>query len=243
VDKEHTDVTNLTVCKEPGLYDNFLTGEELKKLSLYSESGPEFTREELEELFWEAEDFVLCNGRISILWHCMNYDPFLKNKDHFDKALFNEYFNTFKLLFHAPDDLLRRALLTKEDYALKDGNSNVLEATRWSFGQGAKNWRDILNNEGCDDILKSLLTDYNSRLAKDPQLQSRKILEDIIGDYLSKDQDKSWNHYFIAESKILQYCKNKLVCFQDETIEGIYLLEGKLAVNEGYKALAKFVKK
>jgi len=243
LDKGHTDVTDLTIFKEPGLYDNFLTGEEMKKLLLYSDPGSEFTREELEELFWDAEDFALCDGRISILWHCMDYDPFLKNKDHFNKNLFNSYFDTFKLLFRSPDDLLRRALLTKGDYALKDGNSNVLEATRWSYGLGTKNWRDILNSDGRDDILKLLLSDYNSRFDKSPQSQSRKILEDIISDYLAKDKDTSWYHYFVADFRILQYCKNKLVCFQDETIEGIYLLEGKLAVNDGYKALAKFVKK
>lgn len=243
LDNKHTDVTDLTIFKEPGIYDNFLTAEELKKLLLYSEPGPEFTREELEELFWDAEDFVLCDGRINIIWHCMDYDPFLKNKDQFDKNLFNTYFDTFKLLFHSPDDLLRRSLLSKGDYALKDGNSNVLEASRWSFGLGAKNWRDILNSDGRDDILKLLLTDYNNRSDKSPQLQTRKILEDIIHDYLAENQDSGWLHYFIADFKILQYCKNKLVCFQDETIEGIYLLEGKLAVNDGYKALTKFVKK
>lgn len=80
-------------------YDQILPDEEMKKLLMYGSSSSDFERKELQGVFWEAEDFSLCYGRISIIWSCINFDPFLKGKDSFNKDRFNAYFNTCKNLF------------------------------------------------------------------------------------------------------------------------------------------------
>jgi uncharacterized protein with ParB-like and HNH nuclease domain len=240
--KKYKDVTDLTEFKVDGLYENVITPEELQKLFLYSNHGPEISREELEGLFWKAEDFALCDGKISIIWHCMDFQPFVKNKDTFSKDLFNSYFETFKLLFTSPSDLVRRAMLTKGDYSIQVGNSSSLQAERWAFGSGNPNWRSILDTDGNDEVLRLLLSDYIDRAGKSGATADRDILNAIISEYLAKDKETNWHHEFISNYKILQYCSDKLVCFIDQSFENIYLLEGKKAVENGYVSLSQFLK-
>ena len=237
-----TDVTELMRFREGENYDQILTDEEMKKLLMYSSTSSDFERKELESVFWDAEDFNLCNGRISIIWSCINFDPFLKGKDSFNKDRFNAYFNTFKNLFGQPTDPLRRAFLTKGDYSFEDGYSNVINAPRYSFGLGAESWRRILHDGNGGEFLKPLLSDFRKRKRANKELTNEEILRLIVSDYLLKVKEQDWTYHFIANYKVLNYCKNKMACFATLTLEGVILLEGKLAVVNGYMVLKDFIK-
>ncbi|WP_419699034.1 DUF262 domain-containing protein [Mucilaginibacter sp. NFX135] len=241
LEKGCTDITDLTQFKVDGLYENIITGEELQKLFLYSINVAGITREELEAVFWEAEDFALCDGRIRLMWYCMDYKPF-KN-ENFNKKQFSDYFNAFKLLFQKPTDQLRRALLSKGDYSIKDGYSTSLQSDRWTFGSNNTNWKNILNTDERDDILKELLSDYLDKQSKNGLLSNGEVLSQIIDQYLAENADLHWSRYFISDKRVLDYCKDKMICFGDDLPENINLLQGQKAVENGYITLKDFLKK
>ncbi|WP_183576105.1 DUF262 domain-containing protein [Mucilaginibacter sp. X5P1] len=225
-------------------YDNLLTKEEIWKLKMYAQAtGQEYYRTELEDLFWEAEDFVLCNGRIRFLWEIMNFDPDNPKKALFKKATFISFYQTFKQLFNNPNDILRRAFLAKGDYSIADGNSSILGGSRWSFGQSLDSWRTILHDEDKVRYLRALLADVIRRKRENKTLTNPQVLKDIADAYISNGSEDEWIYHFIANPGVLAYCQDKYIVLTDENVDGIYLLSGKLAVVNGYEPLKKFAVK
>ena len=48
-------------------YRVLLTEEEVFKFQMYRQPPTPFTREEVEKIFWDVEDFKLCNGGLNLL--------------------------------------------------------------------------------------------------------------------------------------------------------------------------------
>lgn len=237
------DVVYLLEYKNNENYDRILTEEEIFKLNLYKIPPTNTQREDLEKEFWKAEDYTLFLGQIDFLFYCMDIDMVSDEINSFSLNTFNQLaFNNYQLFgdSFSPDDLLRRALLTKGDYSIKDGNTPKLGGERWTFIRSIEKWRLITKNSLRKKYLKELLTHY----AKIKLLQNdrRLILNQIIDSYAkSEDEKKLWINYFITEPKILEYCLSKNFCWIDGSLAGIYLLRDTRATDGSYVLLSDFL--
>ena len=200
-------------------FNQMLNQEERDKLSLYKNPPQSINRTDLENKFWEAEDYWLFNGKIAFLI-----------KKNFSFATFKDEFYIIRQLFEKPGDLLRRALLTKGDYAVYDGRSTYLEGERWNFLTGNR-WRRLLQGDR-SDILQKLIDDYKNRIEIDRNTKLTKI----ISSFNSFGVDK-WLKYFVECEEIFKYCENKNVCFNDDWT---YLLKRTNATT--FKELDEFIK-
>ena len=226
----YTDIVDLIMFKDN--YKTILPDEEIIKLSIYK-SKDNAERNEIEELFWKAEDFYLCNGSIGFIFDCINFD---KIPDSFDKAkciMFSEYLENFISLFeHAKDDdLLRRALLTKKDYKELDGFSPSLQLKRYSFLCAAHEWQRYFTNlhSAVRQAGRELLVDFcqakNQFIDRSREDLLQKIIARFIADNFDDTNDTNWIYHFVNNPEILKYCAEKKVCFGDNDINNIVLLK------------------
>lgn len=234
------DAADLSQFKDEESYNNILTGEESWKLFLFKKTTDQKLRSELEIAFWEAEDFKYLYGRIQLIWTCMDFRPDYGNYNSFDFALFKNYSNYIQTLFKEPSDLLRRAILSKGDFAIHDGDTSTLGGKRFSFIAENNRWKDAFNREDSSKCFIALLQDFHSKQIQCPSLSQQSILEKIISTYSVADPYKNWRYLFIHFPTILDYCSQKFVCFVDEEIDNIYLLRDRNAVQYNFKRLSEF---
>ncbi|MDR1587719.1 MAG: DUF262 domain-containing protein [Treponema sp.] len=236
----YVDVTELCNFKDD--FGNILTSEEITKLTIYKLHN-DTNRIDIETSFWEAEDFKLCKGTVRFIWDCINYDH---NPLSFTDKKYSEFHNclsVFITLFETPDDLLRRSLLTKGDYKIWDGYSTSLDANRYSFlGNKNSEWEDcfVKISNTLLVLSKNLIIDFIQRKEINPELGEKDVLNNIINDYIESCNNKNWQYYFIKKPEILDYCKEKKVCFYSDDIEEIILLAATKAYY--YKPLKDMLK-
>ena len=216
-----TDIVNIVDYSEK--FKGILSDEEIIKLSIYKQSS-EALRLKIENTFWQAEDHKYCDGKIGLIWDCINFNVADLLSFDVQKLLdFNDCFSDFKVLFENPTDLVRRALLTKGDYLVYDGYSTSLEQDRYSFIKEEKRWKEQLYSKEKTKLYKSLIKDFGGR-KKVENATKDDILNQIIADFLTKKTEKDWIYYFVKEPSLLSYCRDKKICW-DEDIEYIALLE------------------
>ncbi len=237
LDANLKDVTDLMRFREGERFEHIITNEELQKLFLYNTQPDENFRRDLETLTWEAEDFEMCDGKVILLWNCMNFYPFLKDQDKFVKEHFNVVFDTFKKLFSERTDRLRRALLCYGDYTFLDGTSTILDAYRYSLCQTKQDWLKIFENAQSQKFVILLIKEVIKQINQSPELKITQILNKIIKSYISGNPEKSWRYYFIKKPEILKYCDAKLFCYDGEDLDKITLLQGKKAKENSYISL------
>jgi uncharacterized protein with ParB-like and HNH nuclease domain len=232
----HTDVVNLVNYRTNGSFANILTDEEVIKLSIYKEQIDNDVRKDIEKAFWNVEDYKFCDRKVEFIWQCIGFVPSLDNLESFNLDKFKTYFDNLKALFNSPDDLLRRALLTKGDYSVWDGNTTSLNGSRHSFIAEEWRWRNQFSDTYRRNIFKQLIIQFSQLKISHPDSNRNKLLETIISAYLNSNPAKNWVYYFIKEPSVLGYCGNKFVCFSNgtEMIDDIYLLQEKNAVKYNF---------
>jgi len=233
-----TDITNITDFSED--YKGILTDEEVAKLSIYKQSSDDL-REKIEIAFWRAENYKFCDGTVALIWDCINFDKSdLSSFDIEKLSDFNNCLNNFIALFDNPTDLVRRALLTKGDYLVYDGYSTSLEQHRFSFINEPNRWKQQLYSKEKTKLYKSLIKDFGNR-KKVGNATKDDILNQIITDFLATKTEKDWIYYFVKEPKLLLYCGEKKICWNDN-IEDIALLESTKVMNNNWDWLKNKVK-
>jgi len=240
LDANYSDVADLIEFQEKKSYENILTIEEVSKLSIYKQSDPDL-RNKIERAFWAAQDFKFCKGRIEFIWHCINYEP---SKQIFNEQKLDEFnfcFSNFKTLFESPNDLVRRALLTKGDYKVHDGWTATFEGNRYSFIYEDVRWEKEFSNKVRFDSYKLLINDFGQIKNQNINMTKDDILNQIIKTFLTKTLEKNWAYYFVKEPKILEYCKQKLVCFKTNDLNNIILLKDRKAASFNWERLNEFV--
>lgn len=226
LENDYLDIVDLIKLSES--YQNILTNEEIAKLSIYKQSSDDL-RQKIESSFWLAEDYKYCDGKIWLIWDCINFDRIdLSIFDPQKLSDFNDCFSNFKTLFDVPTDLLRRALLTKGDYSVWDGYSTALEQHRYSFINEEWRWKEQLTSIEKVKPYKSLIKDYGDRRKGNDSLKTDDLLNHIISDFLKNNPEKNWIYYFIKESKLLTYCGHKKICWSED-IKNIALLDATRA--------------
>jgi len=230
LEKEYTDITDITVFADK--YKNILTDEEIAKLSIYRQSSDDL-RKEMEDAFWQAEDFKYCNGKISLIWDCIDFDG--SDLSAFDKKKLSEFkdcFDNFRALFEKPEDILRRALLTKGDYLVDEGYTKYLEKRRYSFLIKNEEWKEQLTSNDRIKIYKSLIKDFGNRRKADNSAKTEDILNKIITDFLEIKKEKDWIYYFVKYPVLLDCCGDKKICGKDENDVGNIKLLNKTRVKD-----------
>jgi hypothetical protein len=236
LDSNYTDVTDLNKLTNNKSFDNILTLEEIIKLTLYSTQDNPDQRTKIEHTFWEAEDHKYCNGKVSFLLDYVDPQLTLANIGIFDYEKFNAVFTNFKILFNNPDDILRRALLTKGDYFAYDGRTSTLEGDRYSFFAEDWRWRQQFPNKNKVTIFKALIQDFSQRKEKAENLQRDQILNVIIADFLLKYSNFDWRYHVICKPEVLAYCQQKFICFSGDIV---YLLKERNAAVYNWVKLEK----
>ncbi|EDM25748.1 hypothetical protein LNTAR_15067 [Lentisphaera araneosa HTCC2155] len=237
LDDAHVDVTGFLQYKQSTNYKAILSSEECYKLSLYGEPPLETSRDDLETLFWGAEDSKLLNGKIEFLLF-VSGSPVLGSLEKFNLRKFTTIYESFKDLFNKPTDELRRALLTVGDYTIDVGYSTNLSSARYSFGDGIEEWRKIINNHDNKLRFKKFFESYIS-VSCDNESSKVDSLNNIITSFLSRETlPNYWYVPFIENEKLLPYCENKKVCYQGNNPDTIYLIKKKKATK--YEKLSSF---
>ena len=237
LDANYIDVTELVEIGEKNSYENILTEEEISKLTIYKQSEKDL-RTRIETAFWSVEDYKLCDGKVWFIWFCMNYEPTII----FDKHKLDDFtftFTNFKSLFDTPDDLLRRALLTKGDYSIWDGRTATLDGDRYSFINTESVWRRQLTSSKIAEPYKLLVNDFGNIKTKKSSNSKDTILKEIIDSFITTATEKDWVYYFVKEPSILSYCGQKLVCFRsgDTGLDNIVLLAARNAAEYNWTYL------
>jgi uncharacterized protein with ParB-like and HNH nuclease domain len=221
LEKGFTDITDIASFSKS--FENILTDEEIAKLSIYKQS-PNDLRQKIENAFWQAEDYKLCDGKIGLIFKCIDFDESNPSSFDIDKLLeFNVCFDNFKTLFDNPDDWVRRALLTKGDYKVGYGSSPKLGLYKYSFINEDSLWKRQLSSKRTVKPYISLINDFGQRKKVDNAVKND-ILDQIITDFLKNKTEKDWIYYFVKEPSILGYCWYKTICWSDD-IEKIALLQ------------------
>ena len=174
------------------------------KLEIYRNAE---NREEVENAFWDEEEYELWKGEIFPMIEWATTDG------KFDYNLFTTYRDKFNKVFH--DDLeyedldvTRRALLTRD---LKDYPRKFKGYTNWSFAWDYEDWKALINDNV--DKFKSFLDelDIDDIYAAQNQM--------IKNNSSEKDFDE-----FVKISELLEYCNQKKMQWKDEL--GWILLKG-----------------
>jgi uncharacterized protein with ParB-like and HNH nuclease domain len=241
LDANYSDIADLIELKEKNSFESILTSEEISKLTIYKQSQADL-RKQIETAFWSAEDFKFCDGKVWFIWHCIDYDPSQQSFDTQKLSDFNYCFSNFKLLFDSPTNLLRRALLTKGDYSAYDGRTSTLEGDRYSFINEDWRWKPQFASKGRIEPYKLLINDFGLIQQQNSNLTKDDILKQIISTFLTTAVEKNWIYYFVKEPSVLDYCRQKLVCFQTVDLDKIILLEARNAAQNNWTKLNEYIK-
>ena len=239
INDNKSDITDLINYSDREEFKGILTDEEKFKLNLYKNPPDNLQREDLENIFWEAEDYTLNYGRITFIFECMEIDISVDSYSSFSFNSFCEIFEVMKELFGYEDDLLRRALLTKGDYSLKDGKNPTLGGIRYTFISTKEKWRELIHYSRKKIFVKKLLLEYNNQ--KQSTEGRNEILKKVIDNYLKISTNDSWINKFIENPEILDYCRSKNISRVGDSLEDIYLLKGSAAFEGTYEKLSDFI--
>jgi hypothetical protein len=175
-----------------------LTDEEKLKFDLYL--NLEYNREELENLFWEAEKHNIWKGEICSLIHWSTEKNGSFNVEHFKK--YNEIF--CKLFYdkckYDDLDITRRALLTiklKEYPKVFRGNTN------YSFCWEFSDWQTLIKEN------EQKFGAFLHKLIKKGLAYQQQIIDDYSG-----GEDKGFDE-FVKKPELLEYCDQKNIRWKD----------------------------
>ena len=228
---ENDDIAELPDCKgNENISKTILPEEEKYKLKMYKNPPENISRDDLETLFWKAEDFNLNNGQIKFILKVIDFD--ISDTNDFDFNLFSQYSECFIELFNNPNDILRRALLTKGNYFFWDGHTYGLgdnRLDRYTFINSVDKWRKLINEHGVSLVIE-LIKSVSEIKEKDMNKTTKEVLQEVIDLFLEKTTtSEEWKYLFIKFKEPLAYCSQKNVCFNNNDT---FLLSRVKVMNE-----------
>ena len=216
-------------------HNTILTEGEKFKLHLLQECQDRndtdlISREKLEEFIWNITDddslSKFIEGDISILFDCVNKELNLQSpSNHINNnylAMLKVYRDVFKSVVfeYNESNLLRRALLTYDDYKLHDGGGSGYYGPwiqKFSFIQRRsdnREWRMIFKQNS--EIIYKLLKDIKDNLLEDSQLNLKSHLEGRCDGYSSNGKEDNWKELFIKYPELFDYCQNNKILYENE---------------------------
>jgi len=173
----------------------------------------------------KAEDDIFLKGEIKFLI------DFSKVTEEYNIKVFTSISDKFLLLFESKDDLLRKALLTQDDYPIWDGRTSSLGwANRYSLLNTENEWKDAFRKKSdkfINAVYKLISTSFN--LSEDRITILKSVIQNAVplNDYRS---------HLIQNDSLLRDSYHKRICLnEEETI--LYVLEKTKVVGENYKEI------
>lgn len=230
--KGKTDIAEIITIEDDDEFSvsvSILTDEEKFKFMLYANPPKNVKRETLEILFWEIEDHKLNQGRIKFILKCCDIENFKKYPKKIDLGLIKTVFLRFDEFFNLNTDLRIRGTLTYGQKILKVGSSSTFDGSRYSFGKGTIELRELIWKDDLKDTVYSDLIKDLSSLPIDEPVEN--FIDTAINNFIKSSQKRDkWYFPFVKHSDILNFCFDKIICFTDEDDE-IILFPGTYASN------------
>nr|WP_315254481.1 DUF262 domain-containing protein [uncultured Flavobacterium sp.] len=202
---------------ESGFASNQASEEKLKAALIQSSNN-------WKSQIFKVEDDLFLKGEIKFIL------DFSRISNEYNLDTFNTLSNVFLFLFESKDNLLRRTLLTQEDYVIWDGYSTSLEAHRYSLLNSDKEWKDALNkkDEKFTLAVKNLIS-HSFNLSEERNAILSKIITESepCNDYRDK---------IIQNKNLLNNCYNKRICI-NHSKSWLYILEKTNVVGDNYKKI------
>lgn len=184
---------------EDGISSMILSEEVKKKLSIYKES--DFNRNEIEDLFWEAEEHNVWNGEIL---------PMIKwsedDENKFDCFSFKEYRRVFNALFYGEMDyeeldITRRALIA---HGLDHYPRYFRGNTNCSFAYEYSDWHELIFSNVY--LFKTFMNQLIGFASKEELIERQNT---IIKNF---PYDKDYAE-FVHIPQLLKFCDEKNIQF------------------------------
>ena len=174
---------------------------------------------------FKAEDDFFLKGEIKFLL------DFSKVGEEYKIQEFASISAKFLLLFESKDDLLRKALLTQDDYPIWDGRTSSLGwAHRYSLLNTENEWKDAFRKKSDKFINAVSKLISNSFNLSDDRIT---ILKNVIQNATPLNDYRS---HLIKNNSLLRDSYHKRICLnEEETI--LYVLEKTKVVGENYKEI------
>ncbi|HOK60416.1 MAG: DUF262 domain-containing protein [Tenuifilum sp.] len=174
---------------------------------------------------FKAEDDIFLKGEIKFLL------DFSKVGEEYKIQEFTSISDKFLLLFESKDDLLRKALLTQDDYPVWDGRTSSLGwAHRYSLLNTENEWKDAFRKKSDKFINAVYKLISNSFNLSDDRIT---ILKNVIQNATPLNDYRS---HLIKNDSLLRDCYHKRICLNEKkTI--LYVLEKTRVVGENYKEI------
>jgi hypothetical protein len=198
-----------------GVASNQTSEEKLK-------AGLILSKDNWKSQIFKVEDDSFLQGEIKFL---LDYS---KTANVFIYEKFETLTDIYLLLFESKDDLLRRALLTQDDYPIWDGYTYLLETHRYSLLHSDNEWKNAFrksSGEFTNAVLK--LLSYNHNITE----ERFSILNNIIQNAETLDD---YRHHLVNNIKLLTNCYHKRFCVSDKAL---YVLEKTKVVGDNYKKI------
>lgn len=174
---------------------------------------------------FKAEDDIFLKGEIKFLL------DFSKVGEEYKIQEFTSISDKFLLLFESKDDLLRKALLTQDDYPVWDGRTSSLGwAHRYSLLNTENEWKDAFRKKSDKFINAVYKLISNSFNLSDDRIT---ILKNVIQNATPLNDYRS---HLIKNDSLLRDCYHKRICLNEEK-NILYVLEKTRVVGENYKEI------
>jgi len=195
-------------------YNHILTDAERFKMKILAEKKT--LREEIEEIFWKAEELDILNGDITILLDCVNIDNFVINE-------FLLFYEKFKELFSVNTimDETRQALLSIDDYGISEGYTYRKKRYSFQITKGEFNGKE-------SEILKECIKELLKKI-----IHKNMSLQDIKNEFTDT---KNWRYDFIHDNRFFKYTRKKKITWDEENEKPFIILKG----NDGNSDSKKF---
>lgn len=171
------------------------------------------SREEIEEAFWQAEDYQALSGNIGFMFEVLNTNVVAD----FELNSFKKLSSIISESLEKPSDNLRRALLTFGHYFQYDGYSTNISAWRYSLGENASFFNSIIKKEPKEEarkVLYQFLTKANTTL----QTVSVESIKTFYQTCIDEFQTSDTNIWVATVSKLIKdevfinYMQQKRFC-------------------------------
>lgn len=201
-----------------GFATKHIEEEKLKATLIQSESN-------WKSQIFKAEDDIFLKGEIKFLL------DFSKVGEEFNIQEFTSICDKFLLLFESKDDILRKALLTQDDYPIWDGRTSSLGwAHRYSLLNTENEWKDAFRKKSDKFINAVYKLISNSFNMSDDRIT---ILKSVIQ---NAEPLNDYRSHLIKNNSLLRDSYHKRICLnEEETI--LYVLEKTKVVGENYKEI------
>lgn len=201
-----------------GFATKHIEEEKLKATLIQSESN-------WKSQIFKAEDDIFLKGEIKFLL------DFSKVGEEFNIQEFTSICDKFLLLFESKDDILRKALLTQDDYPIWDGRTSSLGwAHRYSLLNTENEWKDAFRKKWDKFINAVYKLISNSFNLSDDRIT---ILKSVI---LNSTPLNDYRSHLVKNNSLLRDSYHKRICLnEEETI--LYVLEKTKVVGDNYKEI------